>query len=557
MKWNNLALASLPTTTTNYYAAKIKLIERIEVLRGPQSALYGSDAIGGVINIITRKGRGVPRASASIEAGSYGTKIAKGAISGGNQSYDYALSLTGAQGAGFSTYGARTRRISSLRPTPLENDSFSRIGGAAKFSWRPVEGVEIETGVTSNANNGQYDAAFGAFPDTPSRAESRMTTGYLRTIIDTFDGRLRNSLTISGNQTNRSYNDVSFSNFGPALTREWNKYTYVGQRGGFEYQGDLKLDAYGKLIFGAKWEEEKLSSQTRPLESAFNKYSRTPANQVTKSLFALYQLPIGERLDLSIGGRIDDVENADRFNTWRITGAYRIDELGLKLRASAGTGGKAPSLFQLKSPQYGTPSLQAEKSFGVDAGFDQSLLGGRLLLSATLFHNELNNLIDFSPFSLSTFSYPVCPLAQRFSGCYLNVAKAETSGVELSADAKLIEGFLSVKAVYTHMVSLDKATGKHLPRRPEDEGRISFRITPLDKLTIELSVFIVGKRWSSANETLRLAPYARFDMRADYQVNNNLNLFARAENLTGAKYQEIYNYGTTGRAFYLGAKATW
>ena len=532
-------------------------IERIEVLRGPQSALYGSDAAGGVISIITRKGRGQYRGAASIEAGSYGTTAAKAAISGGGQNYDFALSLAGVKGAGFSTYGYRIGRITRTWPGKLENDSFQRLGGSARLAVRPADGIEIEAGLTSGANRTQYDEAWGQFPDTPSLARSRLSSAYLKASVDSFDNRLKNSFTLFGSQTDRDYSSISYSDFGFGQTRTWDKYDYLGKRLGFEYQGDLKLDSYGKLIFGARIEEESLTSRTIPIENSWNMAERFSARQQTRSLFALYQLPVGERLDLSFGARLDDTEKADRFATWRLTGAYRITETGTKFRASAGTGGKAPSLFQLYSPQYGTRTLEAEHSIGADVGVDQALLGGRLNLSATAFHNRFSNLIDFSPFSLATFTYPVCPVAQRFNGCYINVAKAETNGLELAADAVLVEGVLTARASYTHLVAIDQQTGKHLARRPEHEGKFSFRITPVAGLTIEPSVTLVGERWSSANETLRLAPYARFDLRADYQLHKNLNLYVRADNLTNARYQEVHNYGTTGRAVFAGARATW
>ena len=532
-------------------------IERIEVLRGPQSALYGSDASSGVINVITRKGRGGYRGSASFEAGSYGTTLGSATVSGGTKDFDYAFALAGEKGAGFSSYGYRIGRIERAAPVRLENDSFRRIGGSARFGWRPLQGLELEAGLTSSDNRAQYDEAWGQFPDTPSLARARLTTAFVKASLDTFDSRLKHSVTVYGQHSDRDYSSISYADYGFGLTRSWDKYGYIGRRFGAEYQGDLKLDTFGKLIFGGKIETEGLSVKTDPIENSWNSAEKFSETQQTRSAFALWQVPVGERLDLSFGGRLDDVDKVDRFATWRITGAYRITETGTKFRASLGTGGKAPSLFQLYSPQYGSRGLEAEHSFGVDAGVDQSLFGGRLTLSATLFHTRYRNLIDFSPFSLATFTYPVCPMAQQFTGCYLNVGRAEMNGAELSADATLIEGLLSARAAYTHLVAIDTTTGKHLARRPEHEGKISFRITPIDKLTIEPSVRLVGERWSSANETLKLAPYARFDLRADYQLHKNLNIFARADNLTNARYQEVHNYGTTGRAFFAGARASW
>lgn len=515
-------------------------IERIEVLRGPQSALYGSDAIGGVINIITRKGRGETRAFAEIEGGRYGTLSGRAGISGGTKEFDYALSISGAQSDGFSSYGYRIPRITRLLSAPLEADGFARWGGMAKFAWRPVEGAEIEAGFSHTHSRNQFDSTFWPY-DVPNLTWGKSTTGYVKASHLMFDGRLKNSLHAYSHMIDRDY--VFPDPFWPAWAG------YQGVRSGLTYQGDLKLDAFGTLIFGAQIERERIR--------AIGTYSPDPINasRVTRSLFALHQLPIGSQFDLSLGGRIDDIENGDRFATWRATAAYRFPDWGTKLRASAGTGGKAPALDQLYNPSYGNPKLTSERSTGFDAGIDQSLFGGRLNLSLTAFHNRYSDLIQYSSGGCAPyFGY----------GCHFNVAKAETSGVEISADAVLIEGLVSLRGQYTYLLSEDASTGLTLVRRPKHNGSLSLRITPMDKLTITPSVRMVGARVDRTSDPMtfqlvrvRLAPYARLDVRADYQLHKNLNLFLRAENLTGTRYQEVYTYGTTGRALYAGARATW
>lgn len=526
-------------------------IERIEVLRGPQSALYGSDAMGGVINIITRKGRGAPRLEASTEVGSYGSKGARAGISGSTGPLSYAFSLTGYDTAGFSRYGYNIGRIERTRLWPLEADATRRLGAAGRLGITLGDGAELEFGGFATLNDAQYDAVTGDLPDSPSSAQQRLFQGYSRLTAFSFGGLLRNTLLVSANRNDRDYRDVS--SFGGLSLR---KDQYVGDRLAAEYQGDLKLGSFGLLTFGSRVERESLATRTRYL-TPFTDFSSLDASQTTRSLFALHQISLWENLHLSFGGRIDDVADGDRFATWRATAAYEVPGTGTKFRSSIGTGGKAPSLFQKYAQFYGTPDLRSEDSVGVDAGVDQRLFDDRLTLSLTFFANRFRDLIDFS-------SNPAdCSVRTPFFGCYVNRNRARTSGIELTANLDLIPQWMGVNITYTHLNAVDLTTGQQLPRRPEDEARVGFVFTPMRNLSIEPTIILVGQRYSGFDETVisnrevKLAPYARLDVYADYKINDTFSVFARAENLTNAHYQEVFNYGTAGRSFYGGLKATW
>ncbi len=263
-------------------------IERIEILRGPQSALYGSDAIGGVINIITRKGRGAPTASVQIEGGSYGTGSVIASASGGTRDFNYAFALSGLSTQGFSAYGYRIAGLQGFGP--LDRDGNRRIAGTARFGWRPSDALEIEGGIYAGRQQGGYDAAFSGFgyrPDTPSQQEGRLATAYLRAKLSTLDGLLDHQVTLSGSRTERILNDVQRYTSGGRLTEERNRYGFTGDRTGLEYQGTLNLGAWGRTIFGAGFEREEARFDTTPIANSFQRPAADSYGRNAASLFVL------------------------------------------------------------------------------------------------------------------------------------------------------------------------------------------------------------------------------------------------------------------------------
>ncbi len=524
-------------------------IERIEVLRGPQSALYGSDAMGGVINIITKKGERTPRTTMTIEGGSYGTISTRLATSGASENTTWALSLSGLHADGFSRYGYRIGRITLTLVAPLENDSMDRISGSARVTHRFGENVEVDIGfrrihALANVDN---PGAFASPRDNNfDKSKQTVTTAYGKISADSFGGQLRHSLTIFTTMTDRVNRGLEncFDAF-------FNIYAcdaiFRSQRVGAEYQGDLDLGKIGKTTFGARTEYEEASNREVWLMPAAPNTNGFKGNQRTNSLFLLHQLPLGP-LSLSLGGRVDSVDGINVFPTWRATAAYLIAETGTKLRASAGTGAKAPTLYQRFSI-YGTPTLQPEHNFGYDAGIDQSLFNGRVKLSLTGFDTRYRNLFDFDP------------LGNNFVGAYINVGRARVSGVEASADAIVVPDEWRLRASYTRLRAVDEINHRLLLRRPRDTASLSAIYTGIKNLEVEGRVTYAGKRVDVMNDFpyshVPMAPYGKADLRASYKVNDHLTVFARAENMTNARYQEIRDYGTAGRSWYAGMQVTW
>ncbi|MCA3629154.1 MAG: TonB-dependent receptor, partial [Methylobacterium sp.] len=164
------------------------IIDRIEVLRGPQSALYGSDAIGGVVNIITKKGQGAPSRSMRFEGGSYGSASVTGSVAGSSGPWSYAFSGLGQTSEGFSSYGYRIGRLEKTRG-PFEKDGLRRLTGLGRIGYDPGTGFRFDLGFIASGKRSGYDAAFGAHPDTNSISNQRFGQFHARAELDSFDNR--------------------------------------------------------------------------------------------------------------------------------------------------------------------------------------------------------------------------------------------------------------------------------------------------------------------------------------------------------------------------------
>lgn len=484
-------------------------IERVEILRGPQSALYGADAMTGVVNIVTNRGRGPLKAAALGEIGSFQTRRSQASVSGGGERFGAAVNGSWARSEGFSRASRTT-----------EEDGYNQRSFTGSFSADLTDFWTVEAAGGVYDGRSEYDAT-GA--DAYNTSKKTLRYGKVDNILSLLDGRFENIFTLSTTATDRSYDEprgfVPHTNYGSTRTT-------------LEYRGNLKLREADVATIGALRKRESAT-----VVSNYGTFVSTDVDRTisTNSLYAQYMLAATKNLNVTIGGRRDDNDAFGVSNTYRLAAAYKIEETDTVLRASYGTGSKAPTLYQLYAPLYGNRNLEVEKSVGADAGVEQGFLKGKLVGSATLFWNRFENLINFE------------------NSSYVNIGKARTEGVELAARWAALDN-LNFKASYTYTIAENETTDRWLARRPRHMASLAADWTPIDGLDVMGVLRGYGKQLDSTFSNRVNNAFIVADMNAAYAVTDNLSVYGRVENLFNADYEEVRGFNTPGRAVFAGVK---
>ncbi|WP_231471732.1 TonB-dependent siderophore receptor [Novosphingobium sp. CECT 9465] len=501
-------------------------IERIEVVRGSQSVLWGSQAIGGVVNIVTR----TPTEDLTVNAsGEYGWRDTARVV--GNVSGKFGP-VSASVGAGY----LRTDGFSTFNETRggKERDGYRNFGANAKFAIALSDAISID--LRSWYSDGKvgvdgFPAPTFSFGDTPEFARTRELVGYAGLNAALFDGRFRNRIAYTLTDTRRRNTDLTGGT-------ELETFNAKGRNERFEYQGNVDLIDTVGATFGA--ETEKASFRTSSYGSPFS-LAEARINSVYGQLSAR---PV-TGLTFSAGLRHDDHDTFGGKTTFSAGGVFTPNEGSTTLRASYGEGFKTPSLFQLFS-EYGNTALVPESSQGWDAGVTQKLLGGRIEVGATWFHRDTRNLIGFVGCTVLT---GIC--TNRPFGTYDNVAKARAQGLEFALTLKPVDA-LRVQANYGYVEATNVATGLDLVRRPRHSINTSVDYDWAFGLKTGATVTHVGSSFDNASNTRQLEGYVLVDLRAAFPVTGNIELFGRVENLFNEQYETSFRYGTPRRAAYAG-----
>lgn len=503
-------------------------IERIEVVRGSQSVLWGSQAIGGVVNIVTRTPTEKLTFNAAAEYGWRDTARMVGNISGKIGPVSASI------GAGY----LRTDGFSSFNETRggKERDGYRNFGANAKFNIALSEAVSVDLrGWYSNGKvgiDGFPPPAF-SFGDTPEFARTKELVGYAGLNAALLDGRFRNRIAHTLTDTRRRNTD-------PTGGTVFETFNARGRNERFEYQGNFDIGDALSTTFGA--ETEKASFRTSSYGAPFSR-AEARINSVYGQLSAE---PVAG-LTLSAGVRHDDHDTFGGKATFSTNAVFTPNEGRSTLRASYGEGFKTPSLFQLFS-EYGNAALKPESSRSWDAGITQKLLDGKIELGATWFHRDTRNLINFVSCTAPT---GIC--TNRPFGTYDNVARARAQGLEFVLTLQPVEA-LRLQANYGYVDAINRATGLDLARRPRHSVNLSVDYDWEFGLKTGATIAHVGPSFDNGSNTRKLDGYALVDLRAAFPVTRTIEFYGRIENLFNEQYETSFRYGTPRRAAYAGVR---
>ena len=493
-------------------------VERIEVIRGAQSTLYGSDAMAGVINIITKKGKGKPKLEANVQGGSCNTFIESASLGGSEKAVNYSLAFS----------QINSRGISQAR-AGVEPDGYASTTLSSRMGWQLYDKAEIN--LYARYVNSETDMDDGAYNDDPNYTTWNRLFASKAEFVQNLMSWWDHKFSFSFSDNSRKYrDDRDYAHPRENLQSSW----FKGDIMKLEWQHNFSFLDWDTITTGFELETERGSSYNAN-GSSVTKIDRQTLD--TKSWYMEKQLKFFDMIFITPGMRVDYNSIYKTETTYRVSGVFSLKDLGARLKGSVGTGFKAPSLYQLYSI-YGNHDLKPDRSVSYDFGIEKDFLPGVFSSSVTYFHNDFKDMIDWDS------------VAYR----YKNISRAKTWGYETAFTFRPIDK-LAFSVYYTYTATKDMDSGKRLPRRPENDIGISVDWEIVKETKLNIKTRYVDRTWDDALNIRKVKPYSVTDLFFTYDLTRNIQLFLRSNNIFDYDYQEVYGYSTPGRTLYVGGKA--
>lgn len=525
-------------------------IERIEILRGAQSMLWGADAMGGVINITTKKGGATPSASGFFEYGSF-SSIREGAqVSGQKGPVDVSAALSRWDYTGFSA--VNYRRGASERDGFHNWQASTRIGvalphdGKIDLTFRLLQGkINFDNGFSPG-----FDV-LGAFSNSQQFVYG---VSYQQPITNWWNQSL--TLTRQTETLESAPGTIQRNVLTGAISTPFGSRSEINTLANrIEWQHNFQLGKPLLLTAGYQFRDQ----QGENLDITTNTATFNNKTISSHAGFAQAQLNVWDRVFATGGVRIDDYNVFGTATTYRATAGYLHQETGTKIRGSYATGFRAPTINQLFFPGFGNTNLQPERSQSMDVGVDQYLLSNRLTLSAGYFWNRYRDMI------VAQQSATVCgigPFGPNF--CAQNIGLVGTKGWEVSVKYAVLKDLpgiksLDLQAQYTNTMTrnLLEQVGNRVPRIPVDQWSLILSYQPIEPLVMTLEGRYVGSRFDDVSNTRTMKAFDVWNLTANYEVVKGVQTYVRAENLFNEKYEEILHFGTPVRSVFAGVRVTY
>jgi vitamin B12 transporter len=528
-------MANDPNGTFDFSSLSLSNIDRIEVLRGPQSTLYGSDAMSGVINIITKQPKGTHFGLFS-EYGAYKTFTSGLDYSVRSEKLSYSLNLLRLANSGFSSADEKFGNYE--KDGTKQYEASGRFTYAIDSEWKTGISAQFSDANTDLDRNGGYNG------DDPSYTYRFQQNVYQLFVTNKpVGGKYDISAHASFTRNIRWYVFDSIS----VVNSDASHSNYDGNRQ--KYDAQFNYYEGGSFVTSAGVEHEiQNAASDYYSKSIWGEYSSpSPKKDArTTGIYLQQKMGFNDCFFITAGARLDDHSQFGSIATYRLTSAYNIQAIGTKVKATLGTGFKSPALYNLYDPVYGNIDLKPEKNLGWDFGFDQNIVSDNFIVSAVYFSTDYKDLISSNPITYKA----------------INISKALSKGVELSAIYRVSD--LSVSANYTYLKTHDRGTtaadyDKPLLRRPENKAALTVNYQVLEKLNLNLRAEYAGRRddkFYAGYSAVRITmpDYTIVNLGATYTIIPAVKVYGRIENLFDKKYEEIYGYGTPRFSVYFGAR---